>query len=364
MSVLVESNAHLDRVLPALETADEIALDTEFHPERSYRPRLMLLQLCVSGGEPVVVDVLGSVSLPRLALALERARVVVHGGAADLQLVREHVGIRPTRLADTQLVAAFAGLGWPRRLQELVDGVLGVHLSKGSTLSDWSRRPLTAEQLAYAVSDVTLLAMLEARLRERVRALGNEGWLAEAEAEQLATAGDPPDPQQAWRRVPGAHLLDAPGRRALHALARWREERASARDLPVKHVVSDAVLLDLARRRPGSVAEMRENRRMPSAVWKVDGPELVALLEDEAPAPPRALPRGLRVDAIRLAARAAAAARGLDGDLLMPDSEVEYILDGSSTPRWRRSALGLEFEEFLSGRRFLDASGTFRERGR
>jgi ribonuclease D len=353
---VVDTEAGLERELEALSRAESIAVDTEFHPERSYLPRLFLVQVCGDGGEPVLIDPL-ALSLAPLGAVLTRARVVVHGGDWDLRLLAHHAGFVPTRVSDTQRVAAFAGLGWPRRLQDLLLEVLGTELDKGSTLSDWSRRPLSAAQLAYAAADVRLLLELDRVLRERVASFGNAEWLARAEADHLDEVLRPVDPDRAWRRVPGAQLLDARSRTALQALAAWREKQARSADVPLNQVVPDAHLLDLARRRPGSLEEMRENRRFPSSVWKVHGAALLGCLQEDGRNPPAALPRGVRVELLRAAARAAASPRGMAGELLLSDCEMEYILAGSGSPSWRLQALGPDFTGFRQGRVLLNFDG-------
>lgn len=357
MHRVLDTQAHLDRELAALEAAGSVALDTEFHPERTYRPRLLLVQVCGAGMEPLLIDPLGPLSLAPLGAVLSRTRLIVHGGEQDVRLLAHHAGLVPAVLSDTQRVAAFAGLGWPRRLQDLLAEVLGVTIDKGATLSDWSRRPLSHTQEEYAAADVRLLADLDAALRERVRALGNERWLAESEAEYLEEVLRPIDHALAWRRVPGAHLLDAAGRLALQAMAAWREQHAAQVDLPLNQVASDSTLLDLARRRPATVDEMRENRRLPSSVWKAHGHRLLMLLADERGPAPAPLARGVKVDLLRAAARSISAEIGIAAELLLPECEIDYILSGSDRPSWRREALGSAFEEFVLGRRLLNFNG-------
>lgn len=354
---VVDTQAQLEGELEALEASGTIALDTEFHPERTYRPRLLLVQVCGAGMAPLLIDPQAPLSLAPLGAVLGRVRLIVHGGDQDVRLLAHHAGLTLGAFSDTQRVAAFAGLGWPRRLQDLLSEVLGVEIDKGATLSDWSRRPLSPVQEAYAAADVRLLAELDAALRERVRALGNERWLAEAEAEHRAEVLLPVDPARAWRRIPGAHLLDETGRVALRAMAGWREQHAAEVDLPLNQVVSDSTLLDLARRRPGTVEEMRENRRLPSSVWKVHGVRLLALMAEKGGPAPAPLPRGVRVDLLRAAARAISGEIGIASDLLLSECEMDYVLGGSGGASWRKTALGIAFEEFVQGRRLLNFNG-------
>lgn len=358
MPVLIRTTAELLGHLPALAAAPSIALDTEFHPEKYYTPRLMLVQLLPAGGEALLIDALAEVDLRPLGPILSATTLLVHGGAADLSLLHLHAGAAPARVIDTQLAAAFCGFGWPRRLQDLMRLALGRTLTKQETLSDWSRRPLTPDQLRYAADDVEGLHELVATLLARITALGNLQWFELAQAEAVAASLVPPPPGDAWRRVPGAHLLSDPERAALQALAAWRQERAIAADIPLNHVVADAVIFDLARRRPTNVQELRENRRMPSNVWKQSGDAVLAALRAaERAAPPAPLPRGPRCEALRLGARIVAAASGMEGDLLLPDCELDYILGETSAGTWRRQALGLEFEKFVTGKSLIASTG-------
>ncbi len=358
MPVLIRTTAELVHRLPALAAAPSVALDTEFHPEKAYTPRLMLVQLRPAGGEALLIDPLSDVDLRPLGPVLSATTLLVHGGAADLSLLAIHTGAVPSQVVDTQLAAAFCGLGWPRRLQDLVQLALGRTLPKQETLSDWSRRPLSPEQLRYAADDVELLHELAAELLARINKLGNLAWFEAAQAEAVAAALVPPPPQDAWRRVPGAHLLGDRDRAALQALAAWRQERAIAADVPLNHIVADAVMFDLARRRPSTVQELRENRRMPSNVWRQAGDVVLAVLRGSETAPvPAALRRGPRLDALRLGARIAAAKVGMDGDLLLTDCELDYVFSGSVERSWRRQALGSVFDDFVSGKKMIASDG-------
>lgn len=358
MPQLLRTDADLRATLPALWAAPAIALDTEFHPEKAYFPKLMLLQLGPLGGEPFIVDPLGAVNLRLLGEVLSKKRLLVHGGAQDLLLIQRELGAVPTEVFDTQLAAGFSGLGFPRRLQDLLVALGGPELEKGETLSDWSRRPLSADQLGYALDDIRVLPGLVDALEARLDGYGNREIFAEAQAEALATALAPPDDEIVWRRVHGAHLLSPEERAALRELAGWREARARGLNTAPGHLVSDAVLLDLVRRRPTTVDRLRENRRMPSQVWRQYGEEVLAVLRgstDTVPPPP--LARGPRVDALRLAARLVAESRGIAGELLLTESELHYILEEISSAGWRRRALGPEFEELLEERLLMSATG-------
>lgn len=357
---MIRTASELEPVLSAIASAGRVALDTEFHSERHFRPRLMLVQLRVDDGEAVLIDPLSGVDLRPLGEALSRVPLLVHGGAMDLQILHREAGLRPTAVFDTQIAAGFAGDGYPVRLQELVRRHLDLRVPKAETLSDWSQRPLTAEQLRYAADDVLLLEPLAAALRRRLDERGNTEAAAACTAEHVERALAPEDDTQAWRAVPGAHLLDAPERAVLQALTAWRDAAARERDLPRSNVVSDALLLDLARRQPTTVDGLRANRRMPSQVWKRDGAAVLARIAEGRVAPPPPPPTGRSrawTDLVTAAGRIVEAQRGVATELVLTEGVLDRLAAAQPIEPWRVSTLGEDFLAFVSGRRGLALPG-------
>ncbi len=341
-----------------LADASELAVDTEFHPERHYWPELMLVQLRGDQGEAVIVDARAGLDLAHLGPLLASKPLLVHGGAQDVAILARATGARATRWFDTQVAAGFCGLGYPRRLVDIAAATLGRAPEKGETMSDWSRRPLSQEQLRYAAGDVLVLDPIARVLRARVRERGHDALLEACLAEQLSDALAEPDDGAAWRRVGAAHLLDDADRAVLAALAAWREACAREGNLWPAAVVTDGILLDLARRRPRSVEAMRDNRRMPSQVWKQHGHAILDILARATSLPvPEAIPAGVRADALRLGARVAEQTSGIAAALALPEREVAHVL-GTASPRgWRGLALGGDFDEFINMSRSISALG-------
>lgn len=334
--------------LPELNGAELIALDTEFHTERWYYPRLMLLQLRADGRDPLLVDPL-AVSIAALAGPLSTRPVVVHGGQQDAQILFRMLGVVPNIVFDTQIAAGFAGAGYPVRLQELVRRFLGAHMPKGETLSDWSRRPLSPAQLGYAADDVLVLHDLKAALDVELQRSGLGGAVAEATREMAEAAARAPDDSQGWTRVGGAHTLDAEERACLQALVAWRDRESRDRDVQKNALASDAVLLDLARRRPGSAQDMRANRRMPGHLSRQEAEVILELLAHPGPPPePLTRDRGM-VDVVRAATRVVERRTGVAAELLLPDAEIHSLLAGKPVRPWRAALLGDEFSSFVRG---------------
>ena len=358
---LIRSAAALQPLLDAVRGARRVAIDTEFHSERHYYPRLMLLQLRADDGEAWLVDPLSDIDLAPLGDALSGVPLLLHGAAMDLQILQRTLGLRPGPVFDTQVAAGFVGDGYPIRLQELVRRHLGRHLPKTETLSDWSQRPLSDEQLRYAADDVLLLGPLADAIRAALDARGTAGIAAACMQEMAERALVPDDPAGCWRTVPGAHLLDEGERAILAELAAWRELSARERDVPRNTIASDAVLLDLARRQPGSVDALRANRRLPAQVWRRDGAAVLACV---ARAAGRVSPPGIQrprpwLDLVWAAARACGRERGVAAELVLTEPFLDLLSVGGFPTGWRHEALGLHFESFLRGGSGIDIHGSF-----
>ena len=229
--------------------AADAALDTEFVFERTYRPRLGIVQICVAG-EIALIDAVRIPDLSALGplLADPARRKLLHSGSGDLPILRRAGGAPLRGLFDTQIAAAFAGLGPSLSYAALVKTLLGVDLAKHETRTDWLRRPLSPDQLRYAAEDVEYMPAIAAALEEQLRTLGRFEWALEDSAALAANDGDTPDPAGAWRRVKGLDRLNTTSRAVARALAAWREREAERADLARPFLLRDETLVALAKR--------------------------------------------------------------------------------------------------------------------
>jgi len=227
----------------------DVALDTEFVFERTYRPRLGIIQVAVAG-EIALVDAVRVPDLSPLApLLVDPARrKLLHSGSGDLPILRRAGGASMHGLFDTQVAAAFAGLGASLSYAALVKLLLGVELAKHETRTDWLRRPLSADQLRYAAEDVEYLPAVAADLEERLRVLGRLEWALEDSATLALHDSDTPDPVVAWRRVKGIDRLNTTARAVARGLAAWREREADRLDMARPFLLRDETLVALAKR--------------------------------------------------------------------------------------------------------------------
>src|SRR4051812_13098722 len=248
----------LGDVVTAMAEADRYAVDTEFHRERTYFPRVALVQLAWDD-RIVLVDPL-AVSLQPLAKVLDGPGVaVMHAAGQDLEVLELACGTVPTSLFDTQLAAGFDGYATPS-LSALAEKVVGTRLPKGDRLTDWLRRPLDDDQKRYAASDVAHLFAIQDHLTDDLERHGRLEWALD-ECEQLRPRSRTlRTPDDAWLRIKEARHLRGPTAGVARAVAAWRERRAAEIDQPVRFILPDLGVVGIAQRAPTSRDQLRTIR--------------------------------------------------------------------------------------------------------
>ena len=342
--------AHLAARLGA---ATRIGLDTEFLRERTYRAQLCLLQVSLPD-EALCIDPLTLGDLGPFATVLADSAVtkVMHAARQDLEVLLP-LGSVTRPVFDTQIAASLAGLPAQIGYADAVQRVLGKHLPKSHTRTDWSRRPLSDAQIEYALDDVRYLLPLAAALEQRLAQLGRLEWLRDELAALERTRFLTIEPEDAWLRLKGLRELD-PGRIQLaRALAAWRERRAAEHNRPRGWILDDAVLREIVMQVPRSAAALAQIPGMPAGLLKRRGEELLGCVRAAGipdPAPPaRGRPRPDPVKAARvkrLAATVQAVAQELNlvPEVLATRRDLEQLADGrrDGAPLlgWRRRVLG------------------------
>ncbi len=356
-------------LLEELAGAPAFGLDTEFHRERSYFPHLDLVQLAWPGGV-ALVDPL-AIDLSALAGLLGGGGVVVaHAAEQDLEVLDRACGSVPARLFDTQVAAGFLGMSTPS-LSGLAERLLNRRLAKGDRLTDWSRRPLTPAQRAYAAADVEHLLDLHDVLAGQLAARGRLAW-AEEECQLLVSRDRrPPDPDQAWWRIKAARQLRGTARGVAQSVAAWRERAAVSSDRPARVVLPELALLSIAHQPPRSLAELHQVRGLEGR--RLKGPVATELLD--------AVARGLALDGGRICLPPDAALDGaqrpgaalamawvaqraaelhIDAGLLATRADVQALLapepSGRLTSGWRHELVGQELTRLGAGEAALAMS--------
>lgn len=273
-----------------LQQTDWIVVDTEFLRERTYYPQLCLLQIA-SRDEIGLIDVLAVSQFAPLVRLLAEPQVlkIFHAADQDLEVLEYRFGVAPAPIFDTQIAATLTGMGDQIGYARMVEELLGIHLPKTQTRTDWSKRPLSAQALAYAVDDVRYLAVAWPLLRDKLRQRERLQW-AEADSatlaanvHQAATAAD------AWRRIRSWHRFNPCQQQVLAALAQWREQEAMRADRPRKWILADDALTTLAQRQPTTQAALEAIRSLPYKTAQRHGQALLSAIEQGLQQPAAAL---------------------------------------------------------------------------
>ena len=295
-AIWIDRSEELEALARALESQPAIGLDTEFLRERTFFPKLCLLQLRAAG-QIWCVDTLKVGSLDALLPVLTSPGVnkLIHAARQDLEALYLTAGRVVSPVFDTQIAAACIGMKPQVGYAELVKTLLDVAIPKGQTRTDWSKRPLTPAQLEYAADDVLYLDGIAMELKLRLQKLGREHWVREDCLELEERRLYEPDPAQAWERLRGVGQLAPEPRARAKAIAVWREKMARERDLPRAWILSDAAVFSIAHANPATPAALGAVQPMNQkfaatlldalAIAAADGLRDLAPVQDSRPTP-------------------------------------------------------------------------------
>ncbi len=355
-----------------------LAFDTEFIRDDTYDAILCLVQVC-DGRQVWLIDPTEGIEFSCFwELVCDPAVVtIVHAGKEDFDLCMRATGKPPRNVFDVQIAAGLTGHGYPLSLSRLVGLVLGRRLIKGQTLTDWLRRPLTREQLRYAVEDVAHLPAAHERLSQQLAELGRTEWARE----EFARFEQPElyDRMTTGRvaRLKGASKLDGRGLAALERLIAWREQWASEKNRPARALIRDDMLVEIARRRPRKAEDLAVMRGFPQARNPRIQKEILKLLEDTGRLPESELPQAERpreetpmakvmLDVLSAVARAICHEEGVSYDLVGGTQRARELLDHLSGENgevpallrgWRAEFIGRRLVGVLQGRAEVHISG-------
>lgn len=374
---ITETN-DLARFCAACREAPYVTVDTEFLRERTYYAQLCLVQLARPGkGEEtaVLVDTLSEgLSLEPLYELFRDPNVVkvFHAARQDLEIFQLGAGVLPKPFFDTQVAAMVCGYGDQVSYETLARQIARVSIDKSSRFTDWSRRPLSEAQMAYALADVTHLRKIYEVLSQRLRDTGRESWVAE----ELAVLTDPDtyesDPSQAWTRLK-TRSSQPRFIAALMELARFREEMARGKNVPRARILKDDALLELAANRPRTPEDLaksrlllREGRRGDVA----DGILAAIARAEKLPAgeipkpqeiPPRKPGSEAVADLLRVLLKARADSSGVAQRLIASGADLDALAaeesDVAALSGWRYEVFGRDAEALRAGKIALAANG-------
>jgi len=262
---VITTSKDLETFAKALRNRPFVAVDTEFMREKTFWPVLCLVQAAAEDVEAIIDPLAEGLDLAPFLETLKDISVVkvFHAARQDIEIFYRLTGEVPTPLFDTQIAAMACGFGDQIGYQPLMRTLIGAKIDKGSRFTDWSRRPLTNAQLAYALSDVTHLREAYPLLRNRLEEQSRIHWV---EAEMEALHNDELyyiRPETAWKRLKlrGVKPKEIG---VVIKLAEWREREAQARDIPRSRILKDDAIFELARLQPKTKADLSRARSIPA----------------------------------------------------------------------------------------------------
>ena len=280
-SILVSGTVELQACIARLADCDAIAIDTEFTRTDTFFPILGLIQI-FNGKDCWLID---PVSIPNLSplvdlLTNEEIVKVFHSCSEDIEVLKHVLNCIPKPLFDTQIAAAFAGYGFSKGYAAIVEVMLGIHVEKGETRSNWLQRPLSESQLGYAALDVVHLLPVYRQLCEILVQLDRKSWVDEDMRSLVKNASDKEDLSLYFQKVKGAWQLSPQELSALQVLCEWREVEARDRNRPRGRVVDDKTLFDIVLRKPESKLDLASMEGIHPGLIRRYAEKLLDLLSD------------------------------------------------------------------------------------
>ncbi len=367
---LITTSAALAEFCQRLSKADFITVDTEFMRENTYWPELCLIQIADTE-EAAAIDPLapGIDMTPLYDLLTDNEDVlkIFHAGGQDVEIIYNFTGRTPHPIFDTQIAMMAISQSEQIGYSNLCESWLGITVDKGARFTDWSRRPLDARQIEYAIGDVTHLSKIFPKILARLRKTGRGEWI-DAEMEKLA---DPEnyrnDPASAWMRIKAAGRNHAMLGR-LKALGAWRELEAQDKNIPRGRIARDETLADIASHPPKVQADLGKVRGL-SAGWRENeiGRRMMAALaaaqpltdEELPPRTSRGAPLGkegsLVADLLKLLLKIRSREIDVASRLLARSDELELLAAGvrknlAMLDGWRYDTFGHDALDLVEGK--------------
>ncbi len=370
----ITDNAALVRFCAQLSSAPFIAVDTEFMRETTYWPKLCLIQ---AAGPDLAANIdplaEGLDLAPFLALMADPNIIkVFHAARQDVEIFN-NLGVIPAPLFDTQIAAMAGGFGEQIAYDALVRQLLKIDVDKSSRFTDWARRPLSDAQLVYALGDVTHLAALYPKLRERLEREGRLAWVNEEMTALCDPANYDMDPENAWKRLK-PRKFNARYLAAFRATAAWRERTAQTRDQPRGRIIKDDAIDEIATQVPLDAEALGRMRSVPKG-WGSSrfGVELVEALREAMKDPEGYAPKiergpqaaqaaGAVVELLKVLLKARAEDAGVASKLIATVADLEKIASDDAAPvaalrGWRRELFGADALRLKRGELALTLDG-------
>ena len=356
---IITSSEALRETCAEFASHDFVTVDTEFMREKTFYPKLCLIQMACPDDEVIVDPLTDDLDLtPFFELMADPGTVkVFHSARQDIEIMHYLGDVIPKPLFDTQVAAMVCGFGDSVGYENLVRKLVGARIDKTSRFTDWSHRPLSERQLSYALSDVTHLRKAYTKLKTQLDNTGRESWLAEEMAVLESPDTYRSDPEDAWKRL----KFRARKKRNLAAFiaaAAWRERESQTRDVPRNRVLKDEALSEIATQLPKEPSDFRRLRAVPRGFGESQQAfgllkEIKRALESPMdnvpdvnyePVDQTARPTAI-IDVLKVALKVASERHHVAQKLIASVSDIEQIAlnDDADVPAlkgWRRELFG------------------------
>jgi ribonuclease D len=361
----INNHDQLDALCQLISQQPWIALDTEFLREKTYYPKFCLLQIA-SPDWVACIDPLTISDLTPLLEAIYNPNIVkvLHACRQDLEIFYQITGKIPGPIFDTQIAAPLLGFQENPGYAMLVSSFLNINLNKAHTRTDWSERPLSADQIQYAADDVIYLCKIYTLMCEQLEKLGRLDWLNSdfellnnSELYQIS-------PENAWLKIRGKNKLTGKQLSIMQALTEWREHTAQEENKPRNWLLQDDFLLELAKLQPITLGELAKIRNMSERTVNRYGKVLCELIATARQRPPKPLSEKERsskktqqheaiLDVLSAVVRIRAEENSLNPVILATRKDLEALLfdeeDCLLLQGWRYNMAGRELQGLLQG---------------
>lgn len=367
MTDIITTTEDLAAACDRLSRFEFVTVDTEFMRETTYWPKLCIIQVA-STDEAVIIDAEapGLDLAPFFALmANEKVVKVFHAARQDIEIVWHLGGIIPHPIFDTQVAAMVCGFGESISYDQLVGRITGHSIDKSSRFTDWSRRPLTPQQVDYAIADVTHLRDVYKALKQKLDKQNRNDWVAEEMSVLTSVDTYQIDPANVWKRL--KMRIKKPLQLAvLMEIAAWREREAQARDVPRGRILKDDAIYEIAEQHPTTPEALARLRTIPRGFERSRTAEdilaavkrAVDLPKDKLPKVPKVKPasdgNGAAVDLLKVLLKMTSEEHGVAARVIATVDDLEAIAGDSNADvaplhGWRRDLFGEQALKLKSG---------------
>lgn len=364
---IITKTSELEALCKKLSGAPYIALDTEFIREKTYYPRLCLIQVAGPDDVAAIDPLAKGIKLTPFYELLADANVlkVLHASRQDIEIFYHMAGFIPMPIFDTQIAAMVCGYGESVGYEPLVSKVTGTSLDKSQRFTDWSQRPLSEKQISYALADVIHLRPVYEKLVAQIESAGRMHWIREEMHEITKPSLYETNPDEVWHklrfrnRTPKYLAL-------LRAVAKWRELEARKQDVPRARIIKDETLLEVASAAPVTAEEIKKIRGFGNHLKAAQITSLLTTIEQAKALPSADHPRlssrrpasetlqGV-IDLLRLLLKIKCDEHGVAHRLVASSEDLEAIALGKyddvpAMQGWRYTIFGEYAEKLVKGK--------------